>query len=852
MKPRKPPVPADLLLRILLIDEVYDERSGDLEEVFRSITEEKGMLRGHVWYWFQVLKSIPTFAKNTLYWRTIMLQNYIKITLRNIRRHKVFSFINIAGLATGIACCLLLLLWVQDELGYDRFHANADSIYRLIEKVQRNEGEDHTFTHPAPHAPAAQSKASEIVDYVRIYSQNSLIQFEERGFYLRAAVIDPSLYEVFSFPLISGIPKTVLSSPKSVVLSEKTAELLFGNQDPLGRTVEIETVGEVSVTGVMRDIPANSHFTFDYAVPMSLFEQTGYAMDNWGDSRFLTYVQLSANASVSDVTQKIKYLDRVRWPDSTSEFFLQPLGRIHLYKPDGSAGAIAYVYIFSAVAALILIIACINFMNLATARSVQRSREIGLRKVVGAQRLQIIRQLLGESLLFTLMALTVAVLIVWTVLPAFNALAAKTLSFNPIANLNIFLGLLGITLLTGLLAGSYPAFFLSSFRPVKVLKSVNTPGNKSGAPLLRKAMVTLQFTLSIGLIIGTTIIYKQIHYMKYKDLGITKDNILCVKINDLAEDYNAIKSELAKNPNILKMTATFAPPAYASLGTRQLDAWEGKKPGERFDMDLLFGDFDYMDTFEMEVVAGRAFSPEFSTDAGQAFIVNEAAVKAMGFQDPVGKNMAWNHKSGPIIGVIKDFHLSSLHREIKPLGIMVLPWYNYLCFRLHPENIAGTMDFIKSTIQKFRPHQEITYKFMDEWIDARYRAEERMGTIIQYFTILAIFISCLGLLGLTSFTAEQRTKEIGIRKVLGSTVSRIVLLLSKDFLKWVIVSNLIAWPAAYLLMKNWLQNFAYRASLDVWIFVLSGSAALVIAMITVSYQSLRAALANPIDALKYE
>ncbi len=845
-------MPADLLLRILLVDEEYDERSGDLEEVFRSITEEKGVLRGHIWYWFQVLKGLLPFAKNTLYWRTIMLRNYIKITLRNIRRHKAFSFINIAGLAIGIACCLLLLLWVQDELSYDRFHSNADSIYRLIEKVQSNEGESHTFTHPAPHGPTAQSKAPEIVDYVRIYSSNTLIQFEENGFTLRGAVTDPTFYEVFTFPLISSTSRSVLSSPKSVVLSEKTAGLLFGNQDPLGKTVSIAGLGEVLVTGVMQDIPANSHFTFDYAVPMSLYEQAGYQMDNWGDSRFFTYVQLSAGASASGVADKIKHLDRERWPDSNSEFSLQPLGRIRLFQPDGSAGAIAYVYIFSAVAALILLIACINFMNLATARSVKRSREIGLRKVVGAQRLQIISQLLGESLLFTLISLTLALAIVWTMLPAFNTLAAKTLSFNPLTNLNIFLGLLGITLLTGLLAGSYPAFFLSSFRPARVLKSLHTPGAKSGAPLLRKAMVTLQFTLSIGLIIGTTIIYKQIRYMKYKDLGITKDNILCAKVNDLAEDFESIKSELASNPNILKVTATFAPPAYASLGTRQLDAWEGKKPGERFDMDLLFGDFDYLDTFDMEIVAGRAFSREFSTDAGQAFIVNEAAVKAMGFQDPIGKTMAWNNKSGPIIGVVKNFHLSSLHQEIKPLGIMVLPWYNYLCFRLHPQNIAGTMDFIKSTVQKFRPNQEITYTFMDEWIDARYRAEERMGKIIQYFTVLAIAISCLGLLGLTSFTAEQRTKEIGIRKVLGSTVSRIVLLLSADFLKWVIAGNLIAWPLAYLLMKNWLQNFAYRASIDAWIFVLAGAGALTIAMLAVSYQSVRAALANPIDSLKYE
>jgi len=852
MKHKKPSLPADLLLKILLSDEDYDERSGDLEEVFHSITEEKGKLHGYIWFCYQVLKSIPLFVKNTLYWRTTMLQNYVKITLRNIRRHKIFSFINIAGLAIGIACCLLLLLWVQDELSFDLFHTKADSLYRVLEKSQHNEGESFSFTHPAPIGPTALTKASEIKDFVRVYSRNALIQFEKKGFSLRGGVTDPSFYELFTFPLITGDAKIVFSSPKSVVLTKKTAGLLFGNQDPMGKTVEIEDLGETIVTGVMEDIPTNSHFEFDFAVPMSLYEQAGYQMNNWGDARFSTYVQLNSGADVLKVTEKIRYLDRVRWKDSTSEFSLQPLGRIHLYNPDGSPGAISYVYICSAVAVLILLIACINFMNLATARSVKRSREIGLRKVVGAQRIQIIRQLLGESILFTLISLAVAVSIVLTVLPAFNNLAAKTLKFDPISNLNILLGLLAITVLTGLLAGSYPAFFLSAFRPVKVLKSLVAPSSKSGAPLFRKAMVTLQFTLSIGLIIGTTIIYKQIHFMKYKDIGITKDNILCVKINDLAKDHKAIKSELVQNPNILKMTATYFPPAYRSLGTRELDSWEGKQPGERFDMDLVFGDFDYLDTFEMEIVAGRDFSPEFSTDAGQADIVNESAVEAMGMQDPIGKSIAWNLKPGKIIGVIKDFHISSLHREMGPLGIMVLPWYNYLCFRIHPENVSGTMDFIKTTVQKFRPNQEITYKFLDEWIEARYRAEERMGTIIQYFTFLAILISCLGLLGLASFTAEQRTKEIGIRKVLGSTVSRIVLLLSKDFLKWVIAGNLIAWPLSYLLMKNWLQNFAYRTSIEAWIFVLAGIVALGIALITVSYQSLRAALANPIDALKYE
>ncbi|MFC2156572.1 ABC transporter permease [Acidobacteriota bacterium] len=781
-----------------------------------------------------------------------MLQNVLKIALRNIKRHKIFSFINISGLAIGMACCLLLILWVQDELSYDRFHVNFDNLYRLNEKSIRNDGESFSSTHPAPVGPAAQAKASEILDFIRIYTRNSLIQFKDNGFYRRGAVADPSIFKFFSFPLIKGHPDSALSSPASVVLSKKTAEMLFKDQDPVGETVKLEEMGEAVVTGVMEDIPHNSHLTFDYVVPLSLYEQAGYQMDNWGDSRFMTYILLTPEASVSSVNEKIRLLDRERWPNSKSEYSLQSLSRLHLYNTDGSAGAMSYVYIFSVVAALILLIACTNFMNLTTARSMKRSKEIGMRKVVGARRIQIIRQLLGESLLITMVALAVAILIVLVFLSAFNTISGKNLRFDPITNLDIFLGLLGVTVLTGLLAGSYPAVFLSSFRPVKVLKSTIGNRSRNGAPLFRKTLVVFQFTLAIGLIIATATIYKQNHFMKHKDLGITKDNILCVKITELSQDYQAIKNELKKDPGILNVTATFAPPAYRSIGTAALDYWEGKQPEERFGMALAFGDFDYLETFQMEVVEGRGFSPEYSTDTGKAYIINEAAARAMGLQDPVGTEMSWNNMPGQIIGVVRDFHLTSLHQQIGPLGIMVLPWYNYLCLKLQPENITSTLESVEKTIQKFRPNQEFQHNFMDEWIERRYRAEERMGKIIRTFTYLAIFISCLGLIGLVSFTTEQKTKEIGIRKVLGSTVSRIVMLLSKDFLIWVIAGNIIAWPVSYLIMKSWLQNFAYRTHIDVWILVLSGSAALLIALFTVSYMALRAALANPVDTLKYE
>jgi predicted permease len=786
---------------------------------------------------------------------TIMLQNTLRITLRNIRKHRAISIINISGLALGIACCLLLLMWVQDEQGYDRFHEKHESIYRVIGKNFNNQGVGYSVTHPAPIGPKVQEKSPDVLEYVRIYSRNNLIQHKEKGFYLRQAIADPALFTLFTFPLMEGDAGHALDSPYSVVLTQSTASKMFGDEDPMGKTVKLGDMGDyndVTVTGVMRDVPENSHLTFDFVLPLSLYEKVGYDMSNWGDSRFVIYVRLFAGASPEAVTERIRFLQQERWPDSKAELLLQPLARIHLFNPDGSDGAVTYVYIFSVTAALILLIACINFMNLATARSSRRAREIGLRKVVGARRAQIIRQLLGESAVFTLLALAAACLLVVAVLPSFNSLADKALRFAPLSRLDLFLGLAGILVVTGLLSGSYPALYLSSFSPVKVLKFNTTSGSSRGAPLMRRLLVVFQFTLSIALIISTSTVYRQIHYMKNKDLGITADNILCLKINDLTQDYAAIKQEVNRIPGVVNSTATYSPPAFPSIGTGQLDSWDGKQEGERFSMDLALVDYDYLDTFDVPLVAGRKFSREFATDENEAYIVNEAAVRAMGMRDPVGKSMAWNRRPGRIVGVVKDFHLRSLHHEIAPMGILIYRGYNYLCVKIRPEGIASTLDSIRTALDKFRPGQQIDFKFMNEWIGARYRTEERMGRIIRYFTGLAVFISCLGLLGLVSYTAEQRTKEIGIRKVLGASVFSVVKLISREYTLLVAIANLVSWPAAYYIMSRWLQGFAFRTGLAVWVFLGAGCLSLTLALLTVAYQSLKATLANPAVSLRYE
>jgi hypothetical protein len=784
-----------------------------------------------------------------------MLYNTLKIALRNIRKHKAVSLINISGLALGIACCLLLLLWAQDELGYDRFHENFEDIYRVIGKNFSNQGAGYSASHPAPIGPRILEKSPDVLEFVRIYLRNNLVQHRETGLYLRQAISDPALFSLFTFPVISGDAGHAFDSPHSVVLTESSATKLFGDEDPVGKTLRLGDMGEhgdVIVTAVMRDVPRNSHLTFDCVLPLSLYEKGGYDMSNWGDSRFVTYVRLRAGASPGAVTDRIRFIQQERWPDLKDELLLQPLARIHLFNPDGSDGAVTYVYIFSVTAVLILLIACINFMNLATARSSRRAREIGMRKVVGGRRLQLIRQLLGEYVVFTLLALAAACLLVAAALPAFNSLAGKALRFAPLSRPEMFLGLAGILILTGLLSGSYPALYLSSFEPVNALRHNAAAGSSKGPPLLRRSLVVFQFMLSVALIISTTTVYRQIHYMKNKDLGIASDNIVCLKINDLTRDYQSIKQEVNRIPGVLGSTATYSPPAFLSIGTGSLDSWDGKQEGERFGMALALVDFDYLDTFDVPLVEGRKFSREFSTDEKEAYVINEAAVRAMGMQDPVGKSMSWNRRPGKIVGVVKDFHLRSLHHEMMPMGILIYRGYNYLCVKIRPEGISGTLDSLQTTLGKFRPGQQIDFKFMNEWIDARYRAEERMGRIIRYFSALAVFISCLGLLGLVSYTVEQRTKEIGIRKVLGASVLNVVRLITREYTILVAAANLIAWPAAYTIMNRWLQGFAYRTGLSLWIFLAAGGLSLALALLTVAYQALKATLADPVESLRYE
>jgi putative ABC transport system permease protein len=846
-----PPRIASFLLKRLIVPEILSGAMEDFTDQFNWIYQNRGRWVAIIWYWTQILHLFPGFLRNFLYWRIVMFIHIFKLCLRNIKRNKTFTFINVSGLVLGLACCMLLLLWVQDEISYDRFHEHGKHIYRIIEKNQYESGISYSAITPAPIAPLIKSQVPEVTDFARFWPETLTFKLGDKSFPLWSGIIDPSFLKIFSFPLVKGDPETVLTNPTSILLTEESAKKIFGSEDPLGKTLFFEGK-DVAVTGVIAEIPRNSHLQFACLVPLSLAQELGIDLDNWADSRYFSYVQLNAEASPSAVDSKIKNLEKAHAPGgSQSELQLQPFTKIYLYGLN-STGPIAYVYIFSLVAFFNLVLAAINFTNLTTARSFQRAKEIGLKKVVGAKRWQIIRQLLSETLFLTLASLALSVFMVILVLPAFNHLSGKQISLDIQNYPEMALGLILIAILTGLLAGSYPAFFLSSFKPVKTLKGISYIEAHGGAPRLRKTLVVFQFALSITLIICTTVINSQLNYMRNKELGIDIADVISVSVDKLGEDYETLKAELRQNPNILHITASSFPLASYAFGTSAAE-WEGKEKGERISMGLAMVDFDTFDTFKLKMAAGRPFQKEFATDATEAYIVNETAVLAMGMQDPIGKRFSWNQRDGRIIGVVKDFHNRSLHQEIKPFVFLISPpWFRYLSIKINPAAEAEALNFLKDKWKTLRPGQDFSYFFLDSYIDGFYRSEQRMKKVIQYFTFITIFISCLGLFGLTTFSAEQRTKEIGIRKVLGASVSRIIVMLSQDFTKRILLANIIAWPVAYYFMHKWLQNFAFRIRIDIWVFFMAAALAMLIALLTVSYQSIRTALANPVDSLRYE
>lgn len=801
-----------------------------------------------------------------------MLKNYLTVALRNFRKYKAYSVINVLGLAIGIACCVLIMLYVQDELSYDRFHDKTNRIYRIITS-EKDEGRMRHFANAyGPLAPALRTDFPEIKQAVRIFPYEVTLQaggdrqFQEKHFFFA----DSSFFHVFSVIALRGDPVTALRHPNAVVLTQSTARRYFGTADPMGQTLRVEGQFDFHVAAVVADLPENSHFHFDLLAPYQQVPEILGWEPHWYWPPVYTYVLLPPEVSPQRLESQFpgfitKNMKGVK--EGERAFSLQPLTDIHLNPNLESeiepTGNMAYVTLFSAIALFILLIACINFMNLSTARSMNRAREVGLRKVVGAGRSQLIKQFMAESVFYALIAMMLALGLVELLLPQFNVLVGKQIDVDYFRNLPISVGLIGLTLFVGLIAGSYPALFLSNFQPLKVLQNrIQKFEGGGGAIRLRAALVVLQFVISIVLIIATLVVKNQLDFVRSKQLGFNKEQIVVLPLRDEAtqKNYEALKNSVLTHANVKQATVLSNFPWQTGFYGFPIHA-EGMRKDAEMNFPVLLVDHDFIRTFEMEIIAGRDFSKEFGTDEKAAIILNETAVKKLGWNRPLQKKFTVKHIAsgqpveGRVVGVVKDFHFQSLHHEIEPLAILIAPvdyYIDNLAVRIQGKNIAGTLTSLEQTWRQHVANRPFRYFFLDDDFESLYRKEEKLNDIFRSFALLAIFIACLGLFGLASFAAEQRRKEIGIRKTLGATVSSIIVLLTSEFTKLTLIANLIAWPVTFYLMRNWLENFAYRIDLDFPIFLMAGLIAFGIALFTVGAQAVRAALANPVEALRYE
>ena len=801
-----------------------------------------------------------------------MLKNYLKTALRNILKYKVYSLINVLGLTIGITSFMFILLWVQDELSYDKFYANSDRIYRIDwasdnPQTRTPHPMSYTMVNDFPEVENAVSLTplfgpglSRVTHSVRYLDK----VFDEPGFY----AADTSFFNVFALEMIKGDKKTALKHPLSVVITDEIADKYFGDDEPIGKTLRFENSFDLTVTGVIRKMPNNSHFHFDFLISYNAlrFRETGNWL-LWEDFGHYNYVLLRKDVDPENFETKIPgwFLKYNEWPEDYRErlingtigFRLKPVTDIHLRSNIRweleTNGNILYVYLFITAGLLILIIACFNFVNLATARSADRAKEVGLRKTVGAVRWQLIGQFLGESVFFGLIAVTLSLILLETILPLFNTLTAKQLDFSIIYDFDLTLGLVLLGILVGVFSGIYPAVFISSFQPLSIIK--NTFKSNFKAVVFRKILVVFQFVISIVLIFGTFVIYDQLHFLKTKNLGFNKEQVAVISIKDrsLVRNYESIKNTFLANPGILSVSAVSNVP---SRNFNQ-NPIQWKSDEETVDVSEMRVDYDFFKTLGIKIVEGRDFSQEFSTDLENSFILNEAAARQFDWDTPVNKVITWYDdeitRTGKIIGVAENFHFQSLHQDITPMIFQVFPPdFAFFLVKIKPENITGTMDFLKINYKKFDQANTFEYSFLDYDFKNLYKSEERMGQLFWIFSFLAIFVACLGLYGLISYSAVQKTKEIGVRKVLGASEKNIVTLLSKEYILLVTAANIVAWPTAYFIMRDWLQNFAYRINIGFWSFVVSAFLAMIIAFSTLLIQSLKAASINPVDSIKTE
>ena len=840
--------------------EMLDSVAEDLKARCSETLAARGRIPARLQWGFQVLMLVISFLSEAVVWKMTMMGSYLKVALRHIRRRKVYSFINIMGLALGLACFLLIGLWVEDELGFDRFHENRHRIFRIL-----NRFENGTASYSATYAlgPALKSQYAYVQEACRVWPWfGSLVKHGDLSFMeYDIALADPSFFKMFSFPLLRGDPDKVLADQFSVVISEDMAHKYFGDEDPVGKALQItRQQGDFRVTGVMQNVPLNSHLQFDFVARIEFLGRDRLA--RWNEMSGPNYILLQQETDASEFQAKISDIyTRNIGPDSTFVPVLQPLTRVHLfdYARSGFGGPSRFkrVTMFSLIACFILIMACINFMNLATAQSTKRAREVGLRKVVGALRRQVMRQFLGEAVLIASISLVLALVLVEAVLPHFNAFTGKAMTLLAGANLPLAAVLLLVTLSTGLLAGSYPALFLSAFRPAATLKNQFSSGNRGSR--IREVLIVVQFAISVGLIICTLVVSSQLRFIQSHDLGVDREHVIYFWNNpSLMPKYETFRDSLLHEPGVLHITAGAQLPN--EVGQNVPINWEGNPGNEMLSADYSVVDYDFFQTFNMPILQGRAFSREFAADRTQACVINETAAAMMELENPVGSRLYLAHpgweesfRSVHVICVVRDFHSRSLHTPIRPFFFrMYPPWQQYAFVKIAGTQISDTLERIKKAYEAAAPGYPFAYEFVDDALKRQYLSERQLGQLFNIFSLISITIACLGLFGLASYTVEQKTKEIGIRKVLGASAYKIVKLTVRGFLKWMALANLLAWPLSYYIMSVWLAEFAYRVTLGWVLFVLAAGLTLGIALFTVSFHAFKAALSHPIESLRYE
>lgn len=838
------------LLRKIVRQEDYEYAYGDFAEMFNNETFRNGDRKAGRFLWREVMRSLPGFLRNALHWRLSMFKNYLKISLRNMRRRKLFAIINVLGLAVGMACFILISLFIRDERSFDRFHTNKDRLYLLtITHI------DGTLDRNVPYAlpPLLVDENPEIEDFTRIYEYGNwvmcsfkhtpadglpVMDYEEK-----VTFVDSGFFSMFSFPFIQGSPETALTSRNNLVITEAIARKYFGDKNAVGETLRLNGRDDLTVSGVIR-VPSNSHLQPSFIAVLPNRMDNNW---NWADP---SYLLLKTGVSLPDFRNKIAGSLNAKYPGNlggTMTVDLLPMEKVHL-----QFGRQTYVTIFSLIAYFILLIACFNYMNLSTASSSIRTREVGLRKVIGAKSGQLIQQFLGESVLLSAISVLLSLVLVKLFLPVLNRLTAKELSFSVLQSPAMLLLLLGLVLSVGICAGLYPALFLTKAKPVDILKKET--GRRSTRATFRLVSVVGQFTISILLIACTGIVFKQLRFIQKQPLGITTDNVIQVPINSiLVNRFPGYKNAIMQNPHIINVTAGQAVPYNEDYKTG-VD-WEGKDPDMMSNVRYSIAHFDYLETFGMEIIAGRSFDSGNTADE-QNFIINQKAAEYMGMENPVGERLTFWNRTGTIIGVVKNYHHVSLHREIMPQVYTVNPQnfgaLRHIFIKISPENMQESIGHIRETTQSFSPDFPFSFRFIDEGISALYQNERRLSLIFSSFAFLAVFISCLGIFGLASHTAERKTKEIGIRKILGSSPAGIVRLLAGKMSIWILLANVLAWPVGWYLMQRWLNNFAYRAAPGILTFFLAGLLTLMIATIPMIYHSLKAAFSDPANTLRYE